>query len=88
MEIPFLLSWTHYIQLLKIKDDDERNFYEIEASANDWSVRELQRQYNAAFDQLVGKEKWIPCRYRPEIYYERLMCKLHFLYAKITYFCI
>ena len=59
MEIPFLLSWTHYIQLLKIKDDDERNFYEIEASANDWSVRELQRQYNAAlFERLaLSKDK-------------------------------
>lgn len=59
LKIPFLLSWTHYIQLLKIKDDDERNFYEIEASANDWSVRELQRQYNAAlFERLaLSKDK-------------------------------
>lgn len=59
LSIPFLLSWTHYIQLLKIKDDDERNFYEIEASANDWSVRELQRQYNAAlFERLaLSKDK-------------------------------
>ncbi len=59
LNIPFLLSWTHYIQLLKIKDDDERNFYEIEASANDWSVRELQRQYNAAlFERLaLSKDK-------------------------------
>jgi len=58
LNIPFLLSWTHYIQLLKIKDD-ERNFYEIEASANDWSVRELQRQYNAAlFERLaLSKDK-------------------------------
>ena len=43
---PFLLSWTHYIQLIKIENDDERNFYEIEASQGNWSVRELQRQFN------------------------------------------
>jgi hypothetical protein len=42
----FHLSWTHYIQLLKIKNEHERSFYEIEAAANNWSVRELQRQYN------------------------------------------
>lgn len=46
--LPFTLSWTHYIQLLKIENEDERNFYEIEASQNNWSVRELTRQYNSA----------------------------------------
>lgn len=57
--IPFHLSWTHYIQLLKIKNEDERNFYEIEAAANNWSVRELQRQYNSAlFERLaLSKDK-------------------------------
>lgn len=51
---PFQLSWTHYIQLLKIKNDDERNFYEIEAVSNNWSVRELQRQYNSSvYERIV-----------------------------------
>jgi predicted nuclease of restriction endonuclease-like (RecB) superfamily len=55
----FKLSWTHYIQLLKIKNEDERCFYEIEAAQNNWSVRELQRQYNAAlFERLaLSKDK-------------------------------
>lgn len=44
----FSLSWTHYIQLLKITDSGERNFYEIEAAKGTWSVRELQRQYNSS----------------------------------------
>lgn len=53
-ETPFRLSWTHYIQLLKIKDEDERSFYEIEAAGNNWSVRELQRQLNSAlFERLA-----------------------------------
>lgn len=58
-EIPFKLGWSHYVLLLKVKSEDERNFYEIEASANDWSVRELQRQYNAAlFERLaLSKDK-------------------------------
>ncbi|SHG15163.1 PDDEXK nuclease domain-containing protein [Pedobacter caeni] len=56
---PFQLTWTHYIQLLKVKNDDERSFYEIEASENNWSVRELQRQYNSAlFERLtLSKDK-------------------------------
>jgi hypothetical protein len=29
---PFTLSWTHYVELLPIKDPDERSFYEIEAT--------------------------------------------------------
>ena len=45
---PFILSWTHYIQLLKIQNDDERSFYEIEAAKGSWSVRELQRQFNSS----------------------------------------
>jgi len=44
----FTLSWSHYIQLMKIANDDERIFYEIEATQNNWSVRELTRQYNSA----------------------------------------
>lgn len=39
-----LLGWSHYVELLTIDDPDERRFYEIEATQNQWSVRELQRQ--------------------------------------------
>ncbi len=53
-EISFTLSWTHYIQLLKIENEEERKFYEIEATQNNWSVRELTRQYNSAvYERLV-----------------------------------
>jgi hypothetical protein len=41
---PFSLSWSHYVLLLSIKDSDERSFYEIEASSENWSLRELKRQ--------------------------------------------
>ena len=30
--IPFTLPWTHYLILMRIKDPNERSFYEIEAS--------------------------------------------------------
>lgn len=35
------LSWTHYIRLMRIDNDAERRFYELECEANHWSVREL-----------------------------------------------
>ena len=44
----FKLSWSHYLTLIRIEDADERSFYEIESAKNNWSVRELQRQYDSA----------------------------------------
>ena len=40
----FTLSWTHYVELLSIRDAGERSFYEIEAANEGWSVAELKRQ--------------------------------------------
>jgi predicted nuclease of restriction endonuclease-like (RecB) superfamily len=40
----FTLGWSHYVTLLSIDSPEERRFYEIEATANNWSVRELERQ--------------------------------------------
>ena len=46
MEItPFTLPWSHYLLLMRIKDESERDFYEIEATQGAWSIRTLQRQY-------------------------------------------
>jgi predicted nuclease of restriction endonuclease-like (RecB) superfamily len=46
-DYPFLLSWTHYVFLMGIGNREERSFYEIEAAQNNWSVRELNRQFNS-----------------------------------------
>jgi predicted nuclease of restriction endonuclease-like (RecB) superfamily len=53
------ISWTHYSFLLRIKDEMERQFYEIESFQNQWSVRELERQFNTGlFERLaVGKNQ-------------------------------
>lgn len=45
---PFILSWSHYLQLMRIEDENERNFYEIEAANSNWGIRTLQRQYNSS----------------------------------------
>jgi len=41
---PFNLSWSHYVELLAVKDPNERSFYEIESRQSNWNVRELKRQ--------------------------------------------
>lgn len=47
-------SWTHYLRLMRISDPDERRFYEIEAANNNWSVRELNRQFDSALYQRLA----------------------------------
>lgn len=48
------LSWSHYIELITIKDIDKRNFYEKECINSNWSVRELKRQLGTSlFERLL-----------------------------------
>ena len=50
--VKFTLSWSHYVFLSKI-DENERRFYAIEAAENNWSIRELERQFNSSlFERL------------------------------------
>lgn len=42
------LTWSHYVELLEIEEDLEKNFYEKECISEKWSVRELRRQINSA----------------------------------------
>ena len=44
----FRLSWSHYLMLMRIDNVDERKFYEIETAENNWSIRELQRQFDTS----------------------------------------
>lgn len=44
----FFLSWSHYLQLMRIEDQEERHFYEIESYKNDWSLSELKRQFDSS----------------------------------------
>ncbi|MCD6534103.1 MAG: DUF1016 family protein [Deltaproteobacteria bacterium] len=42
------LSWSHYLFLMGIHLGDERQFYEVEAENQNWSLRELKRQFNSS----------------------------------------
>ena len=47
----FNISWSHYIFLIGLEDLKERKFYELEAYNNNWSLRELRRQFDTALYQ-------------------------------------
>ena len=44
---PFTLGWSHYVFLLRIENPEERSFYEIEATEQNWTVRQLKRQFDS-----------------------------------------
>ena len=55
------LSWSHYLELIKIDEDKKRGFYLNECINSRWSVRELQRQKDSLlYERLIlsaNKEK-------------------------------
>jgi len=45
---PFSLGWSHYQVLMRIKNEDERRFYELEAAKHQWTEKQLKRQYHSS----------------------------------------
>jgi predicted nuclease of restriction endonuclease-like (RecB) superfamily len=43
----FFLSWSHYVLLMGLENGDERSFYEIEATRQNWNLRILKRQIDS-----------------------------------------
>ena len=53
----FYLGWGHYVRLMRISNLEERHFYEIETYKNNWSVRELNRQFDSALYERLALSK-------------------------------
>ena len=48
------LSWSHYLEIIKIEEEQKRNFYIKETINSKWSVRELQRQRDSLlYERLI-----------------------------------
>lgn len=43
------LSWTHYRSLMRVENENSRNFYLEESIKSNWSTRQLDRQINSFF---------------------------------------
>ena len=48
------LTWTHYCELIKIKDKNKRKYFEIYAQQENLNVRDLKRQiYSLHYERLL-----------------------------------
>ena len=51
------LSWTHYRLLMRVENDNARQFYTDEAVKSQWSTRQLERQINIFFYERLLSSK-------------------------------
>jgi predicted nuclease of restriction endonuclease-like (RecB) superfamily len=51
------LTWTHYLYLMRLDNEAERNFYQLETIKNNWSVREMSRQINSSLYERLSLSK-------------------------------
>lgn len=56
-ELLLRLSWSHFIELIRIEDSWKRAFYENECLQGQWSVRQLQRQIGSLLFERTGLSK-------------------------------
>ncbi len=59
LSLAFPLSWSHYVRLISVDNEDTRRFYEAEALRGGWSVRQIDRQISTLFYErtLLSKNK-------------------------------
>jgi predicted nuclease of restriction endonuclease-like (RecB) superfamily len=48
------LSFTHFVELIKLENHLKRTFYELECLQGNWSVRELKRQIGSLYFERSG----------------------------------
>jgi predicted nuclease of restriction endonuclease-like (RecB) superfamily len=48
------LSWTHFIELIRIDEPLKRAFFEFECLQGNWSIRQLQRQIGSLLYECTG----------------------------------
>ena len=51
------LSWTHYRALLRVSKPEARAFYEIESISQNWTARELERQFASLLYERLAKSR-------------------------------
>ena len=53
------MSWSHYTLLMRLDNEQARDLYIKEVEAENWSVRELDRQINSLlFERLALSRDW------------------------------
>ena len=57
--LPSNLSWSHYERLMRIKNEDECDWYMREAAEENWSVRTLNRNIGSQYYSILKDSKQI-----------------------------
>jgi predicted nuclease of restriction endonuclease-like (RecB) superfamily len=57
VNFPSALAWSHYLLLLRVSSNEARAFYEIEATRECWSVRQLERQIAAQLFERLARNR-------------------------------
>lgn len=72
------LSWSHYKLLIRVENENARNYYARESAEQNWSVRALERQINSFYYERIlasranenviseAKQKTKPLKNKPE----------------------
>ena len=50
----FILSWSHYLVLMRIENIEARSFYELECAQQQWSVKQLSRQVGCSLYERIA----------------------------------
>jgi len=56
------LSWTHYRLIMKVENENARQFYIDECAKSNWSTRQLERQINSFFYERLLSSKGIEAK--------------------------
>jgi predicted nuclease of restriction endonuclease-like (RecB) superfamily len=51
------ISWSHYLFLMRIENEKERQFYELETYLNQWKLKDLERQFNSGLFERISVSK-------------------------------
>ena len=53
----FALPWSHYVELLRVRNEPARAFYEREALVGGWTIRQLKRQIGTQYYERAALSK-------------------------------
>jgi len=57
------LSWTHYRLLMRMENENARDFYIEECAKSNWSTRQLERQINSFYyERLLASKNKLPVK--------------------------
>lgn len=76
------LSWTHYRLLMRVENENAREFYTEEAIKSNWSTRQLERQINSFFyERLLSSQNKEKFRKKSRNWslqkYQRILSAIH-----------